>query len=57
MHAIMISGTPRAQFVLEARELGAAAFLVKPLTQKKIGDAIRHCVKHANSGSVELFIG
>jgi CheY-like chemotaxis protein len=57
MHAVMISGTPKAQYVIEARDLGAAAFLVKPLSQKKIGDAIRYCIEHAHAGSVDLFIG
>jgi two-component system chemotaxis response regulator CheY len=57
MHAVMISGTPRAQYVIEARDLGAAAFLVKPLSQKKVGDAIRYCIEHAHAGSAELFIG
>lgn len=57
VHTVMITGTPKAQHVLDAKELGVAGFLVKPLSQKKVGDVIRHCIKNAHESSIDLFIG
>ena len=55
---VMISARPTASRVEAAKEGGAAGFLVKPISQKRIGDAISACVKRAHrvAGDVELFI-
>ena len=55
---VMISARPTAHRVEAAKEGGAAGFLVKPISQKRIGDAIRACMRRADriAGDVELFI-
>jgi two-component system chemotaxis response regulator CheY len=55
---VMISAHATAARVQAAKEGGAAGFLVKPISQKRIGDAIRACLKRADhvTGDVELFI-
>lgn len=55
---VMISARPTASRVEAAKEGGAAGFLVKPISQKRVGDAIGACLKRADrvAGEVELFI-
>lgn len=55
---VMISARPTTSRVEAAKEGGAAGFLVKPISQKRIGDAIGACLKRADrvAGEVELFI-
>lgn len=55
---VMISGHATAARVEAAKSGGAAGFLVKPISQKRIGDAIQACLRRANrvTGDVELFI-
>jgi CheY-like chemotaxis protein len=55
---VMVSSSPTSQRVLAAREHGAAGFLVKPLSARKVADAIRLCLERAtgNAGDVELFV-
>lgn len=40
---IMVTATPTAQNVLAAKEGGASGFLVKPVSPKKVADAIAAC--------------
>jgi two-component system chemotaxis response regulator CheY len=55
---VMISGRPTSVRVEASKEGGAAGFLVKPISQKRIGDAIQACLKRADgiAGDVELFM-
>lgn len=55
---VMISGWATSGRVEASRNGGAAGFLVKPLSQKRIGDAIQACLKRVDgiTGDVELFI-
>jgi two-component system chemotaxis response regulator CheY len=55
---VMISALPTAARVEASKAGGAAGFLVKPISQKRIADAIRSCQKRADriTGEVELFI-
>ena len=55
---VMISARPTAVRVEAAKAGGAAGFLVKPISQKRIGDAIDACLRRAGqvTGDVELFI-
>ena len=40
---VMVTATPTAQNVLAAREGGASGFLVKPVSPKKVAEAIKAC--------------
>lgn len=55
---VMISGTPTAARVEAAKKGGAAGFIVKPVTPKRIGDAMRICLERARheEGDIELFV-
>jgi DNA-binding NtrC family response regulator len=55
---VMVSATATADRVSAAREAGAAGFIVKPASQKRIGDAIRSCLKlrSQEEGDIELFV-
>lgn len=55
---VMMSGLATASRVEAAKQGGAAGFLVKPVTQARVGDAIKCCLKRADQvvGDVELFI-
>lgn len=55
---VMISALPTAARVEASKAGGAAGFLVKPISQKRIADAIRSCLRRADriTGEVELFI-
>lgn len=54
---VMVSATATPARVKAAREGGAASFLVKPVSQGRIGDAIHACIERAvqEEGSIELF--
>ncbi|MCP5279496.1 MAG: response regulator [Thiobacillus sp.] len=49
---VLVSATPRTQYVMEAKELNAAGFVVKPMSAKVVSDAIAKCLKLAHPGSV-----
>lgn len=55
---VMVSATATAERVEAAKAGGAAGFIVKPISQKRIGDAIRVCRKRASQveGDIELFL-
>lgn len=55
---VMISALPTAARVEASKAGGAAGFLVKPISQKRIADAIAACQRRAArlAGDVELFI-
>lgn len=55
---VMVSATATAERVEAAKAGGAAGFIVKPVSQKRIGDAIRVCLKRASQveGDIELFL-
>lgn len=55
---VMISALPTAARVEASKTGGAAGFLVKPISQKRIADAIHACRRRADrvTGDVELFI-
>jgi DNA-binding NtrC family response regulator len=55
---VMISATATSERVNSARDGGAAGFIVKPVSPKRIGDAIVSCLKLSNQeeGPIELFI-
>lgn len=55
---VMVSATATADRVSAAREAGAAGFIVKPASQKRIGDAIQSCLKLRSheEGDIELFV-
>ncbi len=55
---VMVSAALSADRVKAAREGGAAGFIVKPATQKRLGDAIESCLKIAvkTEGDIELFV-
>ena len=40
---VMVTATPTTQNVLAAKDGGASGFLVKPLSPKKVADAIADC--------------
>ncbi len=40
---VIVTATPSAQNVMAARDGGAAGFLVKPVSPKKVADAIKAC--------------
>ncbi len=40
---VMVTATPTAQNVLAAKEGGATGFLVKPVSPRKVADAIKSC--------------
>lgn len=54
---IMMAVTPTTPIVMAAMEAGAAGFLVKPVSPKKVADAVAACLAHARKeeGSIELF--
>ena len=56
---LMISSFPTAERVRACASAGAAGFLVKPVSQKKIADAITFCLKRSDrvGGEIELFTG
>jgi two-component system, chemotaxis family, chemotaxis protein CheY len=58
IQVVMVSSLPSASRVEAAKKGGAVGFLVKPVSQKRVGDAISTCLKRANQvvGDVELFI-
>ncbi len=58
IQVVMVSALPTANRVSAAKQGGAAGFLVKPISQKQIGDAIRSCLTRASrvAGDIELFI-
>lgn len=55
---VMISALPTAARVEASKTGGAAGFLVKPISQKRIADAIHKCLRRAGreTGDIELFI-
>lgn len=55
---VMVSATATADRVQSAKEGGASGFIVKPPSQKRIGDAIKSCLERAthDEGDIELFI-
>lgn len=55
---VMVSGSSSASRVEAAKQGGAAGFLVKPISQKRIGDAISACLRRADqvAGGVQQFI-
>ena len=55
---VMVSATATAERVGAAREGGASGFIVKPVSQKRISDAIQSCLKLGakNEGAIELFV-
>lgn len=55
---VMVSATATADRVSAAKAGGASGFIVKPASQKRIGDAIRACLKRATQeeGDIELFV-
>jgi two-component system chemotaxis response regulator CheY len=55
---VMISALPTAARVEASKAGGAAGFLVKPISQKRIADMIETCLKlvDRDTGAVELFI-
>lgn len=40
---VMVTATPTAENVMAAKDGGASGFLVKPLSPKKVADAIQAC--------------
>jgi len=55
---IMLSGFSRADWVKASTEGGASAFLVKPISQKRLHTVLTECAKRKSQSSdnVELFI-
>lgn len=55
---VMVSGLATPSRVEAAKCGGAAGFLVKPVTQKRLADTIDACLKRANrvAGEIEMFI-
>ncbi len=55
---IMISATATADRVSAANKGGASGFIVKPASQKRLGDAIQSCLKRATQeeSDIELFV-
>ena len=53
---VLVSATPKTQYVMEAKELNAAGFVVKPMSAKVVSDAIAKCLKQAHPGSVGVKI-
>lgn len=55
---VMVSASPTQANVLGAKEGGAACFLVKPVSPKKIANTINACLERAQQeeGGIELFI-
>lgn len=56
---LMISSFATAERVKACASAGAAGFLLKPVSQKKVADAISFCLKRAGrtGGDIELFTG
>ena len=54
---VMVSATATPERVKIAREGGAVGFLVKPVSQQRIGDAILSCIERAGQeeGAIDLF--
>lgn len=54
---VIVSGMSTPSRVEAAKHGGAAGFLVKPITQKRLADAVEVCLKRANkvAGEVEIF--
>ncbi len=55
---VMVTATPTTQYVKDAKESGAAGFLVKPVSPAKVADAVKTCLLKARQeeGEIELFI-
>jgi two-component system chemotaxis response regulator CheY len=55
---VMISASLTSERVSAAREGGAAGFIVKPASQKRLADAVQACMKRCGQeeGDIELFI-
>ena len=56
---LMISSFATVERVKACASAGAVGFLAKPVSQKKIADAITFCLKRSDraSGEIELFTG
>ncbi len=55
---VMVTAVPTAQYVKDAKEHGAAGFLVKPISSGRIVDAIKLCAAKSSQevGAIELFV-
>lgn len=55
---VMVSASPKTQYVMGAKEHGATGFLVKPVSPRKVANAIEACLAAAarEEGGIELFI-
>ena len=49
---VLVSASPKTQYVMSAKEHLAAGFVVKPVAPKTISAAIEACLKHAHPGEV-----
>lgn len=47
---VLVSATPKTQYVMESKELNAVGFVVKPMSAKVVSDAIAKCLKLAGVG-------
>jgi len=55
---VMVTATPTAQHVSDAKKGGAAGFLVKPVSPAKVAAAVKSCHEktHQEEGEIELFV-
>jgi two-component system chemotaxis response regulator CheY len=51
---VMVTATPTAHNVKAAKEGGASGFLVKPVSPKKVADAIRFCQAGPDTGAGQV---
>jgi len=55
---VMVTATPTAENVKQAKFAGACGFLVKPVSAAKLSSAVDQCIEQAGKteGDIELFI-